>query len=716
MKKKFSFIAFLMASVAVLSFSSCSDDEQSVVHKPSVPSEELDGGFMYNDSLEKINSTVYTTQEQKGFTTFYFSPTPNIHDIDEMHQANNYIKISVANPVGTVVDLKASGNQVLYKEIDVNASTLDNFAKAELSVRFTSHKTMALSMDIESKAGEVLKSEYYGMCSMWPRDDSYEADYLCTEAYDTSYLGEVSSGCTNYYLVFTTGPYDVVKDGPNKYVVLKQEGYLLALDLFAEASENKMELPTGTFHPSDYKDHLSYDAQYSAAVYHDGHGSGRNNQLDGEVTIAKQDSIYTIQAGFIDENGMPMKIVYRGEISLQDNSRPHAGGKLPAIKEDVHVVGVDAKAVYMGNLMQGASGMMSISIMDEVYMDKEKEGQGGLAASIVVFNRLFSRPTDIQIIPGVYYPGRNFANGSWMLGMEVDAMGFIVPMGSYVQKDDGTNMGQFAFGNQGTVVIEKSEKSENAFKVSFEMMSHMGHKMSGVYEGEIPVTDQSDDDGKDDGTSTLEEDYNMDLSPISTARLFPRGELEGKDGAKYSHYRIDIGSRGGWDISEVLKVGDIFSADLVVEKADELKIVPGTYKLSPDRFPASMYPGVAVRGHFISGGEFDGTSWMHFRTDKNDLYMDGHALAYGGSLTVKKAREGENIYTFEVDFTCVRNMHVRGSWTGPVVNAQTGDPILCSLNTIPEVEETRLPSFMEPKVLRDVAPYVPQDPKKLNLK
>ena len=712
MKKKSTFFALLMMCMAILSFSSCSDEANNVVHKPGGAIDQLDGGFMYNKDVMKINSTVYTTQETEGMTTFYLSPSTDIHNIDEMIEASNYIKIVVANPVGAI-DLKQEGNQILYKDIDVNASTLEDYSKAKLSIRLTSHKTMALSLDVENKAGVSLKSEYYGLCSLWPKDDSYDADYVCTETYDSSYLGEVSSGATNYYLVFTTGPYDVRTEGPNKYVVLKEEGYLLALDLFVEAGENKLELPTGTFEPSDYKNNFSYDAQYSAAVYHDGEGSGRNNQLDGPITIAKQGDIYTIQAGFIDENGMPMKIVYRGELHIEDNSRPNAGGRLPAIMHDVEFKGVEAQATYLGNLMQGASGMMQISIMDEVYRDDNKNGQGGLAASVVVFNRLFSKPKDIKIIPGVYYPARNFANGSWMLGLEVNAMGFIVPMGTYVQKDDGTNMGQFAFGNQGTVVIEESEKG---FKITFDLISHMGYHMKGVYDGPIPVSDESEDDSKDDGTSTLEEDHDMDLSPITTARLFPRGEIEGDKDAKYSHYRIDIGSRGGWDQEQVLQKGDIFSADLVVEQGDQLKIVPGTYKVSPDRFPASIYPGVAVRGHFVTGGEFDGTSWMHFVTGAKDLYLDGHVLGYDGEVKVSKAREGDNIYTFDVDIICVRKMHVRGSWTGPVINGQTGEPILCSTNTIPDREETAIPTFMDAEMLKLAAGSMPEVKKRNNMK
>ena len=40
--------------------------------------------------------------------------------------------------------------------------------------------------------------------------------------------------------------------------------------------------------------------------------------------------------------------------------------------------------------------------------------------------------------------------------------------------------------------------------------------------------------------------------------------------------------------------GDIVRLDLLVEPGDEGKITPGTYTLSPNRYPAQMRPGVAA--------------------------------------------------------------------------------------------------------------------------
>ena len=689
MKKKLPIFAMLISMVALLSFSSCSDDEPQVVQKPPI-SEDLSLAFQHNEDLIQIASSIYTTEETENCTTFYFSPTADIHDIEGMEQASDFIKIVVADPSGTI-DFSEPGNQILYQGIDLKASTMEQFSKCELRMRLTSHKTVAVVMDVETKSGETLKSDYYGLSAKWPKDEADEADYVCTEVYDAAYLGEVSSGSSNYYLVFTTAPYEVKDDGQNKFVVLTEPGYLLALDLFAaiENEDERLTLPEGVYEQSDYKEHLSYDIENTAAVYHDGAGSGRSNQVFGPVSIQKKGNVYTILASFYDENGMPMKIVYHGELTIKDVSSSGTG-RLPSINKDTEIYATSARATYMGDVMKGASGMMKIDLMDDLYSNPETEGQGGLAASIVVFNKLFSNSKDAKLMEGVYFPARNFMYGSWLEGVEVEMQGFVLPFGSYIQKDDGTSMGQFLFGKRGSVVITELENDE--YRVEFDMTSTIGRKMKGVYEGPIPVTDESEDDKKDDGTSTLEKDWDLDLNAITTARLFAKPNVfndkdpQSDEYEEYACYRIDIGSRGGWDQDEVLKKGDIFSAELVVGLSDQGKIVPGVYRVPEENFPFYMKPGVARRGYFNQSSDWDGTSWMHFIPGEKDLYMKGHALAYGGMVRISRSVESADLYDIEIDVTCVRGMHIRGHWTGRIINGQTGEAVPCSANTIPEEE------------------------------
>ena len=55
--------------------------------------------------------------------------------------------------------------------------------------------------------------------------------------------------------------------------------------------------------------------------------------------------------------------------------------------------------------------------------------------------------------------------------------------------------------------------------------------------------------------------------------------------------------------------------------------------------------------------------------------MDQHAIFYDGSVTITKAEGGDNWFTFEIDGICVREHHVRGSWTGPVYLYKGTEPV-----------------------------------------
>lgn len=675
MKKFHSFLITVVAVASVVCVTSCSSDKgTSTPSGPPTP-ETLENAFAYGNDIHKIGSVVYTTEEKKGFTTFYLSPTPNLTNPDGMKMADDYLKLVVNDPKAGKVDLTAEGVEVSYKHIELNSTTVSNYPKATLELKLMTPKTMSLTLEVESSSGERLMAAYYGLCTQWPEDSTAEADYLCQEIIQASYFGQggaESKDTGNYYIVMTTAPYEIIQNQGNNYIQLKEPGYVVYLDLYATMEENKLILPTGTYKPSLYNEPLTYYTEYSAVIFQDGAGGGKNLGLEGPISVEAKEGVYTLGATFIDDNGMPATIAYRGELEILDHSTS-GSTSLPQIEEDVEIKGTSAKAIYNGNIFQSASGMMNILIYDDTYMDEASAGQGGLCASVVVFNKLFANPKDAAIIPGTYQVATNFSNGSWMPGLEMNYMGIIVPMGTYIQRDDGSNYGQFAFGLQGTVTITAVAQG---FEVKFDLLTKNGYRMKGSYTGEIPVTDESaDDDKKDDGTSTLEEDHDMDLSAIPTARLFPRDALEGQEGM-CGYQRIDIGSRSGWDFDAVIQKGDIFSAGLIVEQGKEGMITPGTYPVTPDRFPVSIKPGVAIRGHF-SGEDMDGTTWMHFQLNKPDLYLDGHVFAYGGEVRVEKAA-GESEYTFTIDVICVRGMHVRGTWTGRVINAHTGEGIACA--------------------------------------
>ena len=473
---------------------------------------------------------------------------------------------------------------------------------------------------------------------------------------------------TNFYLVMTSGPYDI--DG-NGQVQLREPGFMIALDLYA-ASDKDGVLPDGVYRmaaePAAGTAGRDYTFMKELTV------SGRENvvKLADEVTVEMKDGAYSIRTSYTNADGEDVPVEYDGVIKFENKSEPQ-GGALPSIGHDVDVKGVNARAVYFGNLLESDTGMMVINIMDQTYADDNTAGQGGYAVSLCVFTQLFPQTNLIRLIPGTYKVATNFKKLTWMPGIELNNMGTVIPFGSYTQCDDGTQMGAFEFAQDGTITIETAT---TGYTIKYDLVSSNGYRITGSYDGVVDITDESNDKNTDDGTSTLTDDHDMDLSPISTARLYSMGDVEDADGNVLTHNRIDIGSRSGWDQDEVLKKGDTFTMDLVMEKKDAGKIAPGKYKVTTDRYPASMCPGAAIRG-YIWSGEYMATGWLHYDVARPyDLYLDGHAAAYGGEIIVEKSSKGENYYKFTIDMICVRKMHVRGTWEGPVINAQDGSPVM----------------------------------------
>lgn len=564
-------------------------------------------------------------------------------------------KVKAVTNADWISDIKTEINESKGK-LTFNVSANENPAKRETTMVLSYADAEDLILNITQAAAE--------------KDDEIEA-----LKFTTSVVGvyqQAENSLTDFYLILTTCPYTI---DDNSQVVLEQEGYIASIDLYAVAEDMGI-IPSGDYlaaFGAEISD-MTFDTDYTSVIYQD--RTGINSQvpyaIDSNLTVEYKSGEYYIHSTYKTREGS-IPFEYRGKLTLTEV--PDQGGALPLIGHDVNVDGFKAIATYFGNLLESGTGMMAINIMDRTYAEDETKGQGGYAVSLMVFSQLFPQTNMIKLIPGTYEVNTEFKKGTWLPGIEINAMGSVIPFGTYAHCDDGSNMGKFLFAGEGTVTIEETE---TGYKILYDLESQDGYKITGSYDGFVEISDQSNDESKDDGTSTLTDDHDMDLSAIKTARLFSLGDVEDNEGTIHTHNRIDIGSRSGWDMEEVLKKGDTFTMDLVMEHDAAGKIVPGTYKVTEDRFPVSMVPGAAIRG-YIWSGEYMGTGWLGFNTEKpQDLYLYGHAAAYGGEITIEKSDLGENYYTFTIDITCVRKMHVRGTWTGPVINANDSTPVLPS--------------------------------------
>lgn len=649
--------------------------------------------LIYNGQTSEIKSAVYTIETPAGdeaatstdassIYTIYLSPTAGLTDTDGMLIADDAVKITVKQPSGAV-DLTVAGNGIAYGEIDVNSSNVGEASKAVLSVEFLSARVARISAEIET-GGKTLTVAYYGLCkNSDASEEGDDADKVLLDKVPLSwYLGPVKGvESHNYYMAFTDAEYTVSKG----QVTLKGAGYLFVADLYASPDEDVYTLPTGDYVASSLNENHTFSSQYTGVQYID--AEGKKTQLalvSGEpVKVVREGDVWTVSVRFVDIDGSERTIAYEGALKIVD--QPADGGSsLPQIGRDVEVTGVSAAANYYGNMLQTGTGMMEIRIYDETY--EAEDGAGGFAAALVVFSDLFSNPKDATIVSGDYLPNTSFQWGTWMPAVEIPLEGMVFPLGTYVQLDDGTSFGQFSYAKEGTIKIESA--GDSGYSIAFDLVSKDGYSIKGSYTGTIPITDASDDKPTDDGTSTLERDYDMDLSKIKAAHYYTSDQIyiQGIGDKPISSYNcglqfINIGIESVGDRLEDFvdrdPGGDIIRLELVTEPGKENEITPGTYEVTEQRWPEFIKPGVMMRGIMLNGA-LSSSRWMHQIAkigDDNKVfeYMDAHALLYGGQVTITKV-EGEgkdNWYRFEVDGICVRKHHVRGTWEGPVVS-QTG--------------------------------------------
>lgn len=628
----------------------------------------------YGGRLQNIESVVYTLEETPGYHTFYFSPTKGLVDIEAMQMADDYIKIVAADPSG-IVDLLSTEqeNELSYQDMTVNSASTD-VAAADLMLKLTSSRTVNLDAEIRLSSGKTLRAKYSGFCSKYPANAADEPDAVLDKSIFSYYFGLLDGASAhNYYLVLTDSPF--VLDGTNW--TLTTAGHALILDLFADLGEddNWRYLPTGIYETSESMTDHTYTSQNSALFYFDNSGKRIEYTMLSPVEISRDDNGQTtIAVAYLDDTNTERTLIYKNELTMVNGI---GGASLPQIQDDVELKSHSAEAFYQGNLLQGNAGLMQINIYDETYATQE--GAGGYAVTLYVFHDLFADPSKAAIMPGEYVLGSHFTHSTWMAAQEMSFAGVTMPIGTYAHCDDGTSYGKFSYASAGEniKISDAGMSSDNKplYKIDFNLISRDGYKIKGSYTGAIPITDVSDDKSQDDGTSTLERDYKMDLDYIVKARLYPNDQiyvtnLGYKPISEYGcgYQIIDIGSPSGKDGDE----GDIMRIELLVEPGAEQTITPGEYMVTTDRYPASFKPGVCVRGHILADEGVTGTRWMHFEEGKY-IVMDGHACIYGGSIVVSDAGNGN--FTFEIKGTCVRKHNVTGTWTGPVVNGWSDQPI-----------------------------------------
>lgn len=726
-------VLFSVLGIGSLVLSSCSSNDEGGPPKTGL----AENSFAYGDVQSKIGSVVYTVDEKTY--SFYFSPTQGLVDLDAMLMADDYMKIVTTAPTGSI-DLLSGNNRLIYKNIDVSSANGDNVSKAVLSLQLTSLTTAEMSLDVAMTSGETLRAVYAGTCIKYTEQQSGDKyDVTLDKQIFGYYMGpaEGNAGTNGYYVAFTDAEYEV----QGTKFALASDGYALVLSFYGTTGEDWKDMPTGAFAESgSFKDH-TFDSEYSGVLYKNGADQKLFTLLDPVKIVRSEADKVTITATFLDNNYEEKTLVYEGDLKLGNAT---LNVYLPQIGRDVTVKGVYASGIYSGDVFDNGSGLVEVTINDLAFENRET---GGYSMKLALFSTKFQDPKrERRLVPGTYTVSKTYEQGTWMPTVEIQIMGMVIPMGTYASYDDGTQDGQYSYAASGDIVVR--EGNNNTYTIEFDLKSMDGYAIRGSYTGSVELEDQSDDD-ENDGTSTLEADYKMDLKYLPRGDCFPRNEiylpsLGGNiplsksweySGLEYGYQFIQLGTtKGIWEYTDEypeeivdkngnkkkgkgkLIEGDILGIELLVKKDSEHKITTGTYTVTPTRYPKQFRPGVCVRGYRGAHGT-DGTSWQRVMSAIGWGYPDGYfdpeyrvsegwlnvstvggfASIYAGTITVSKAEGGPNWYTFDIDGKDVLKHTITGSWTGPVYMGGTDTPIEQSENTVQTTAKRHTPSFREAK-------------------
>lgn len=714
--------------------SSCSTSDDDGPGTPAA----LVNAFAYNGIESKIQSVVYTVDEQKVYT-FYLSPTQGLVDLDAMILADDYVQIVTSTPTGNI-NLAASGNGIIYKQVNISSENSANVSKSALTLQLTSLTTMKLTLDAAMTSGEKLQADYNGTCiklNAGGKPDPVtpvEETVQLNERIFGYYMGSnrKNPDTWGYSLAMTNTEWEAKGSGG---FALTKEGYALQLLFYANKGEAWKTIPTGEFtEGSNYADH-TFDGDYSYVLYRDETGKQSGFHLVEKVTIAfDAQGDMTVDATFIDENYIEHKIAFKGGMRLNNGTVSYT---LPRLERDMMMEGYVASGTYDGDVFENGTGVVEVYIKD-FEMDNKLTGEskpGGYAVNLALVAEKFTDPMrEMRLIPGTYKVGSapNYKQGQWVTPWERDVIGngqFIMPQGTFGMYDDGTQTGQIAFPASGEIVVRQGG-SKKEYIIEFDLVSIDEFKIQGSFSGIIEMTDGSEKE-KDDGSSNLKDDYDLDLTPLKRGGCFkqdqifdsnygwvaPEDALKDNDNTPIGYQMIRLGSmHGSYEFTEEypetlldgskgtgkLIEGDIFYIDLVVNQGMEEKITPGVYQIAPHRWTNYHYPGTCLLGHTLDHG---GTTMMRIMSamgygnptgyfDPDYFFFDTentgetfwlnvptigiYAALKDGAVSIEKADGGDNWFTITVKARDILKHTITGTWTGPIYVGNSDIPAVDS--------------------------------------
>lgn len=216
------------------SLASCSDDDDKGGPTPPpvqlVDQIEYDGGTPID-----IKSAIFEVEDTDLYT-FYLSPTAGIADMDGMSEANDYLRVMVRNPKGTV-NTESDTFEISYKDISIKEATMKDVKSVKLSADYLSETSrLNLYVEVEMESGKTLLARYENTCSeakLPELNNQYELNGEALTIGSVLKWTNAATGVTTYYF-YNEADVTEPQDGLNG----------LTVTLAAEATETTFDLST----------------------------------------------------------------------------------------------------------------------------------------------------------------------------------------------------------------------------------------------------------------------------------------------------------------------------------------------------------------------------------------------------------------------------------------------------------------------------------------
>lgn len=358
---------------------------------------------------------------------------------------------------------------------------------------------------------------------------------------------------------------------------------------------------------------------------------------EGTLNVTMDGDNYFFEAKLVDQEGKRHHLTYSGPAVWEGEPL----GYNP-IEEDINVVANTA----LGSYMSDEAGTMYVTLQ---FTDMPVDSQGYVAPPGTILSVEVYMPFDENgyIAEGKYEisttPGADF---TLYYGELFDFLGMLFPMGTYASYIDEANTEYLGFATSGTMDVSGSN---GYYDIEFNFTTEQGYNITGSYSGPLTIAGMPGEE-EEDGFSTLEGDYTLDLS----------------NAVGYGSYYGDYYYTGGGNWYFVLEpsdglTGDGLQVDLTGVGLDFNAGLPtDTYVAASTDYPE---PGEYLVSYATSEGQLGGTLFIGGFDSMG--YVSEFAPATEGDFNV--TNHGDGTYTLSFSFLDDKGNTWDGEWTGEII-------------------------------------------------